>query len=552
VSSRRKLQREVRNGKAVYVPQSSLTASRSSHSAQAGPRRIDRTSIHLARLLWFACFGAIAGLLWLSIQYLINPDVAFWLDHGLLGSTRSRQGSREQPLRLKKIQSALKAEGLFAGQPMILKSNFTLQPGLGNAATIAIPVSKGTDAACRETCGGIQQLRIYRSLQLPFLIRMFQGDPYFRLTDAIAIQGPSESDLRTLDNNPLVSQGSDQPLPITQSEIYERAPEPGLWLRLVGLQTQGSSVSTYGQVFYFNPLGERLELMLNWVSPPGEVPQWQQVTGDGQPELVINQTVGLEPQYGVYQLQFANSVAHQLRRLTLDEPAFESPAYTDALTLARSGLWTPAETMLKQVKQNNPKSWNATAQGQLDYIHLHARVTQAQAAQPSASGVQRIMGYLINGSWTAALNVLQSDRTLRPELREMLLSDSGRLTNRIDTALRVMPGNADVIEWGALLRLSRNSSESAITWTQQQSRGNGATVAKVQKLLKQMEQPKPAIKPTASPNATPKPKPKPSPQSSSQPKIVKPSPSPSGEPSPSKANGDANDNTGNTDFVPAQ
>lgn len=545
MSSRRKLQREVHNGKAVYVPQSSLTALKSSHSAQTDHHRIDRSGIYLTRLLWLACFGTIAGLLWLSIQYLINPDVAFWLDHGLLGSTHSRQGSREQPLRLTNIQSALKAEGLFAGQPIILKSSFTLQPGLGNAATIAIPVSKNTDAACRETCSGIQQLRIYRSLQLPFLIRVFQGDPYFRLTDAIAIQGPSESDLRALDNNPLVSQGSDQPLPITQSEIYERAPEPGLWLRLVGLQTQGSSVSTYGQVFYFNPLGERLELMLNWVSPPGEVPQWQQVTGDGQPELVINQTVGLEPQYSVYQLRFANGVAHQLRRLTLDEPAFESPPYTDALTLARSGLWTPAETMLKQVKQNNPKSWNTAAQEQLDYIHLHARVTQAQAEQPSASGVQRIMGYLINGSWTAALNVLQSDRTLRPELREMLLSDSGRLTNRIDTALKVMPGNTDVIEWGALLRLSRNSGKSAIAWTQQQSKGNSATITKVQKLLKQMDPPTPTVKPTSSPTPTPKP----SPQSSSQPQIVKPSPLPSGKPSSSQENDEAN---GNTDSLPAQ
>jgi hypothetical protein len=540
VSSRRKLQREVRNGKAVYVPQSSLTTSRShsSHSRLDRPDRhkLDKLGIRLARLLLLGSFGAIAGLLWLSIQYLINPDVAFWLDHGVLGTAQSRQVSEQQPFRLSKIQSAIKAEGLFAGQPIVLKSDFTLQSGLGTAANIAIPVSNSADEACRGTCGGIQQLRIYRSLQLPFLIRMFQGDPYFRLTDAIAVQGPSESDLRALENNPLVSLGSDQPLPITQSQIYERAPQPGLWLRLVGLQTQGSSVSTYGQIFYFNPTGERLELMLNWVSPPGEVPLWQQVTGDSQPELVINQTVGLEPQYRVYQLRFANGVAHQLQPLSLNEPAFESPAYTDALTLAHSGLWTPAETMLKQVKQNNPKSWSTAAQGQLDYIHLHARVTQAQAAQPSASGVQRIMGYLINGSWTAALNVLQSDRTLRPELQEMLLSDSGRLTNRIDTALKVIPGDSSIIEWGALLRLSQNSKEAAIAWTQRQSKGNSATVAKVQKLLKQMDQPKPAVKPTP----TPKPSPK-----LIQPKVIQPTPSPIVEPS-------AEDAANNLKTVPAQ
>ncbi len=547
MSSRRKLQREVRNGKAVYVPQSSLAASRSylspSQSARPNRQKLDKTGIHLVRLMLLGSFGAIAGLLWLSVQYLINPDVAFWLDHGVLGAAHSRQVSGQQPLRLSKIQSAIKAEGLFAGQPIVLKSDFMLQPSLGTAANIAIPVSKGADEGCREACGGIQQLRIYRSLQLPFLIRMFQGDPYFRLTDKIAIQGPSESDLRALDNNPLVSLGSDQPLPLTQTEVYEQAPQPGLWLRLVGLQNQGSSVSTHGQIFYFNPTGERLELMLNWVSPPGEIPQWQQVTGDGQPELVINQTVGLEPQYGVYQLRFANGVAHQLQPLTLNEPAFENLVYTNALTLARSGLWTPAETTLKQVKQNNPKSWGATAQGQLDYIHLHARVTQAQAAQPSASGVQRIMGYLINGSWTAALNVLQSDRTLRPELQEMLLSDSGRLTNRIDTALKMMPEDPNVIEWGALLRLSRNSKESAIAWTQRQSKGDHATVAKVQKLLKQMDPPKPTIKPTP----TPKPSLQRTQSKAMQPRVVQPSssPSPSVEP---RADDAAND----PKTVPAQ
>jgi hypothetical protein len=542
VSSRRKLQREVRNGKAVYVPQSLLSAPRahSSQSDRLDRHKLNKAGIWLARLMLLGSFGAIAGLLWLSIQYLTNPDVAFWLDHGVLGTARSRQVSRQQPLRLSKIQSAIKAEGLLAGQPIVLKSDFTLQPGLGTAANIAIPVSKGTDEGCRETCG-IQQLRIYRSLQLPVLIRMFQGDPYFRLTDTVAIQGPSENDLRNLDNNPLVSLGSDQPLPITQAEIYERAPEPGLWLRLVGLQTQGSSVSTYGQIFYFNPTGERLELMLNWVSPPGEVPQWQQVTGNGQPELAINQTVGLEPQYGVYQLRFANGVAQQLQPLTLNEPAFENLAYDNALTLARSGLWTPAETMLKQVKQNNPKSWGATAQGQLDYIHLHARVTQAQAAQPSASGVQRIMGYLINGSWTAALNVLQSDRTLRPELQEMLLSDSGRLANRIETALKIMPGDPSIVQWGALLRLSRNSKESALAWTQRQSKGDGATVAKVQKLLKQMEQPKPVIKPTP----TPKPSLQVTRPKAIQPQVIQSSPSSAVEPS-------ADDAASNPKTVPAQ
>ncbi len=490
MSSRRNLQREVRNGKAVYVPQSARMQLNQDRSSSLHPHKF---GIRLARLLVLGSFGTIASLLWLSAEYLSNPDFAFWLDYGLPGVTR-RHSSGEQPLKLSKIQSVIKAEGLFAGEPIPLQSNATLQFNLGTTADIAIPVfkqdaSKGADDLCTQNCRSIQQLRIYRALQLPLLIRIFQSDPYFRRTDIITVQGPSESDLRSVDNNPLVSFGSEQSLPLTQSDLYDPAPRPGQWLRLVGLQNQGSSVSTYGQIYYFNPRLERLELMLNWVSPLGEIPQWQQVTGDGKPELVINQTVGVEPQYKVYQIELADGVASQLQPILLNDPAFENAEYFKALTLARSRLWTPAQALLKQVKQYNPKSWNAVAQSQLDLIQLHARVAQAQAAQSSASGVQRILAYLVNGSWSTALDVMASDRSLRPELREMLLSDSGSLANRIDTALKAAPGDSDIVAWGALLRLSQGSPEDAITWTQKQAKGNPATLMKVQKLIKEMKQP---------------------------------------------------------------
>jgi hypothetical protein len=501
VSSRRKLQREVRNGKAVYLPApdraerspTQKLANRSSRAAtntSQPPDRQGTARVQLARVLVLGTLGAIAASLWLSIQYLINPDVAFWLDSHLPGHPSSRQGNADQPQTLSQLQQAIEKEGLIAGQPVVLKSNFALAKHIKTADNIAIPVfAKDPAPNCSDPCQAMSQLRLYRSLQLPFLIRFFQADPHFRLTDKIAVQGPSSADLQVLDQNPQISAGSAQPLPITQLAVYDLAPQPGLWLRLVGLQNQGSSISTYGQVFYFNPFRERLDLMTNWVSPPGEVPQWQQVIDDPRPELVVNQTVGAEPQYAVYQLQMANGAAHQLRPITLTEPAFVNEAYTDALTLSRSGLWSPALIRLKQVKQDNPKQWNGLAQAQLNYIQLHARITQAQAEQPSASNIQRILGYLVNGSWSPALDVLQSDRAVRPELREMLLSDSGRLANRIDTALKITPGDTSIIAWGAMLRLTRASETQAIAWAQRQSQGNPATLAKVKLLLKQLDQP---------------------------------------------------------------
>jgi hypothetical protein len=473
----------------------------------------------------------------------VNPDVAFWLDHELLGVTHPRQVETAPPQTVDQIQAALTKEGLTAGQPIVLKSDFALQSEMKTASDIAMPISKQDSAdasqqeasGCSEPCESIYQLRIYRSLQLPWLIRLFLSKPYFRLTDVIAVRGPSGADLLAPDQNPLVSAGSDQPLPLTQSDIYNPAPQPGLWLRLTGLQTQGSSVSTYGQIFYFDPRRERLDLMTNWVSPPGEVPQWLQVTGDNVPELVVNQTVGLEPQYAVYQLKMTDGVAHQLQPITLREPALDAPAYLDGLTLAKSGLWTPALALLKQHKQDNPKQWKPLAQAQLDYVQLHANVTQAQANQPSASTVQRILGYLVNGSWLPALDVLQSDRSARSEVREMLLSDTGRLANRIDTALKVSPGDSSVVAWGALLRIIRGSEAQAIAWTQRQSNGRTATVTLVQKLFKQLNKPDAVSTPKAiapSPKATaasPASTPSPSPKASASTSPVAPSTTPSPE-----------------------
>jgi hypothetical protein len=483
-------------------------------SASNPPARSERPSnagFNVSRLLLFSSFGVVIATLWLSLQYLVNPDVAFWLDYELLGITPPRQAEASPPQTLDQIQAALTKSGLTAGQPIVLKSDFALQSEMKTASDIAMPILKkdAADASlqgavsCTEPCEKIYQLRIYRSLQLPWLIRLLLSKPYFRLTDVIAVRGPSGADLLAPDQNPLVSAGSDQPLPLTQSEVYNPAPQPGLWLRLTGLQTQGSSVSTYGQIFYFDPRRERLDLMTNWVSPPGEVPQWQQVTGDSVPELVVNQTVGLEPQYAIYQLKVTDGVAHQLQPITLMEPALNAPTYLDGLTLAKSGLWTPALALLKQSKQENPKRWNPSAQAQLSYVQLHANVTQAQANQPSASTVQRILGYLVNGSWLPALDVLQSDRSARSEVREMLLSDTGRLANRIDTALKVTPGETSAIAWGALLRMIRGSEAQAIAWTQRQSNGRAATVTLVKKLLKQLNQPEAAAVPKT---VTPSPK----------------------------------------------
>lgn len=427
----------------------------------------------------------IAGAVWLSVQYLINPDVAFWADSYLLGKPSVSNSQAEKPKSMAKIEDRLRQEGLQAGPELALKTQFGFHRGMNTPEVLLIPVLATADNCSSPPCQSITELRQYQALQLPLLIRLLQAQPLFRLVQRILIKGPSESELVSLDQNPLLATGSEQALPITQMERYNLAPQPGVWLRLTGLRSQGHGTSTYGQIFYYSLVRDRLNLMLNWISPPGDFPRWQEVTGNAQPELVINQTVGSEPQYRVYQLKTSNREASQLQPVALEQGVLAVPNYRDGLRLARNGLWSDALKRLQQAKETS--NWNSTAQAQFDVVQLHAKMTEFQAEQPSSSTVQRILAYLVNGSWKPALQVFQADKAASLEVKEMLAADSGRLRNRVKTTLEIQSGTAEAIAWGALLKQANGSTVQAMAWAQQQSRGNGASLKLVKQVLLQMD-----------------------------------------------------------------
>jgi hypothetical protein len=43
--------------------------------------------------------------------------------------------------------------------------------------------------------------------------------------------------------------------------------------------------------------------MMDWASPTNQTPNWQEVTGGGEPELIIDRTTGIEPHLSIYQLK---------------------------------------------------------------------------------------------------------------------------------------------------------------------------------------------------------------------------------------------------------
>jgi hypothetical protein len=112
-----------------------------------------------------------------------------------------------------------------------------------------------------------------------------------------------------------------------------------VWLALWDQRQEETNAIAYGYIIYYNPQRQNLLQLLSWQNPNGQLPKWEQVTGGGAKELVIDQTVDLEPQLTVYQVQETNFYLNpiQLAEISLKSPAFEDSGYQDALLIARNG-----------------------------------------------------------------------------------------------------------------------------------------------------------------------------------------------------------------------
>lgn len=522
MSTNQKFSRQVRNGKVVYVP----TAPRTPQPARAqSPRLLVKLRSSLNLLLLVGITTTVVGLAWLSYQVITDPDVAFWLNQ-YLPTTKGKQTAAHQPRTLQQILKRLQDQKQSPGKPIVLAADSNANSPLTATKDILIPTYNKSCA--QGPCQQLQSLQVYRSLKLPSLLRLFQGKRYYRLLDRMTVRGPTEEQLVSLARNPRLVTGSTQPLNLSRVEVYNPAPKPGAWLRLTGLRSEGSATATYGQVLYFHPDEARLVLMLNWASPSGESPQWRQVTGDQRPELVVKQTVGLEPQYAVYWLHPAPTGDLQVEHISLSKPTFADPGYTQSLLLARSGLWSPAQKRLLTVKKQQSRRWSPKAQAQLDYINLHAAIAKSQAQQISASRVQTIVARLVNGEWSAALKFFQSPQTDPVEVRALLAADPGRLFARVEAFLKVNPKNQDAIAWGTLMRHVQDDPKTALVWAQQRTGKNKAALETIKKLVKRLDQPR--YTPKEAP-AKPKPQPdvpKVKPPVQPSPKVVPPKAKPSG------------------------
>ncbi|MEB3267139.1 MAG: hypothetical protein VKJ09_01235 [Leptolyngbya sp.] len=422
----------------------------------------------LVSLALAGAIAAVGGTLGLSLTLLLRPQPPRWLVRFLPHTAAT--WNQSDPQTQAQIQAELVAQGQEPGDWIDL-TTWGTDPNLDGLWLLPV---WATRSPCTQDCRLLVALRLYG-----YHRTTPEGDT-FQAIDTLTVQNPDATTVLA----PLVRAGVEVPniqdrLPLRHLHPYDQPDLPGVWLALSGSWRQGGQPVLYGQVVYIDPRLLGLRSLLTWSSPPRQRPTWVNLDQQGPPELVVNQSVGLEPDLQGYTLAgggdslFAQRlVAVDLLQGVVDGP--EQGNYELALTLAQNGLWSLASLRLTAIKNRLGEQWPPAAERQLQLIARHGAITQAQAEGNWAQPTQKILALLIDGRWQPALDQLQSPGdSLKTSLLPLLAEDpAGRLWQRVNAALRVDRRQDAARLWGALLLLAKQDRAAADRWLAQAPNGS--------------------------------------------------------------------------------
>ncbi|RQH11883.1 hypothetical protein [Okeania hirsuta] len=440
--------------------------------------------------LLFGCSGFMAMGAWISVKLISDPNAIVWFNQSLPQWTQFYISGNKSLQTLEQIKGSIKEGGFSTGETFSLPST-TADSGLD----VLVPVMKQIDSRaslpCETPCRELVELRVYQSV---LSVNQREGSkPYFRLVNTLPLQGPAESFVisSTIESTS-APQGSNQPLPVTTVRRFQgKVPTAGVWFTVSGQRLQNNKTIPYGQIVNYNPKKNYLSSMLEWKSAAGQAPIWQEMTGGGDPELVVEQTVGLDPDFDIYWIQPRKFILNpiELEKISLDEIPIADSYYKDTLRLARNGLWSGAFALIQPLRKNlmDESQWPEKAQAQFDLIKFHAKITEAQAIASWASPSQKVLAGLIDGRWQESLNVFENNLSSTYEIGKLLQNDTGRLRNRVDAALRVNQAETNAIAWGALIVASQKGRRRATSWLNRQPQTSKEAKEKIGKLLDQLD-----------------------------------------------------------------
>jgi hypothetical protein len=492
------------NGKVTPTPTRRRRKSRHPQNLQQSQSPTSATPASAVRYPWkrlianvmaLMILGGCAALMgsgaWLSYQLIVDPNGNKWITRFVPEWSRLPLGTRDAIQTLDQIKTSVRKLGFVTGEPLSLPVN---KSGDNSVADLLLPVmverNVNASIVCKNPCRQIVELRVYKRVQLPD--RDSDTVQYFQLVSSVNVEGPAESFvLASLVDSDSNNQGSNQSLPLTELRRFDgKAPESGIWFNVSGQLVRGDRKIPYGQVVRYNPSQNHLISLLDWASVAGQPPNWQQIVKGANPQLAIDQTVGLEPQFILYQIGSRKFLPNpvQLNPISLEEFALNDETYKNGLRLAKSGLWSPALNVMRSAKGKAGRNWPIVAQAQLDTIEFHAKITRAQAIASWASPGQQVLAELIDGRWTEALQVFEADPSNSHEIAKTLKNDNGKLWNRVDAALKVNASDADVKAWGALIIASQDGVRAAMNWLDQQSDTDSETRSRIRNLVNKLDE----------------------------------------------------------------
>ncbi len=247
------------------------------------------------------------------------------------------------------------------------------------------------------------------------------------------------------------------PRTFSPTQVVPLPPPPvgtgGIWLTLQGTWQQQGLMLRYGRLLYVDPQAQRLDLLEAWSSPVNRSPQWADLDGEGPSDLVVDETVDLEPALRGWQIIAGPGPSLQpisWVRVPIDAGP-RAGTYQQALRLARGGLWGQAAGQLADLKTALVSAWDPAAEAQLRLIQRHAAITRQQANQDWSSPVQQLLALLIDGRWEAALARLEASPDLLPAVLNRLGVDGGRLWSRIRVAAALPDPPPALYVWGGLV-----------------------------------------------------------------------------------------------------
>ncbi len=436
----------------------------------------------LALSLLFSSAGAIIGFGWISVLFILNPAQVSWVNEFLPKWAKISTGKRELPQTLTAIQLSLSQKQRLAGATLPLDSK--------SEDSFLLPIFQKR-ANCQSNCQELVELRIYQLSQ--DLEYKFQSEKYYYLISKLPIIGLS----KTFIDSPSVAAISESDnqeakihLPLTKVKAFtDTNLSPGFWFYLRGEHKKDNDNIIYGQIVYYNPTLKSLQQMLSWKTRNGQLPKWQQVTGDNIKELILHQTVSIEPNLQVYQVKPSKLVANSifLEAINFQNPAVDEFAFKQSVLLARNGLWTPALTWLTSLEKQRKQPFSAAAQAQIDVIRLHSEFTKMQAEKSWASPNQQVTADIIDGRWEKALQVFETSPDYAQDIATLLQTDKGRIWNRAAVALRLNPNRRAVLAWIALIFKVQRGEERANAWLQAQPNLNPETLNYIQDILTKLD-----------------------------------------------------------------